>query len=356
MRIENSKTTMQSHHSLEKSHTRIEFFKFLDQPMGRTQSIRKSKIQSFIDEIIGKQFNLQPDQIDEFQKRQRFVNGNTICFAVRKMDPLRELIEKLVKILTELGLELNRQDYPDEIQLSIMEPMEKSNNFQGVSQFEFERRDEYREIETLQFGAMGTVETEDHRTITFNTQFDLVRDHQTEHTVRLKGDNINEIRLIDPLVINFQDEPAILNDTQFSFDLNADGKNEEIACLGEGNGFLALDRNDNCRIDDGTELFGPTTANGFTELRTYDQDQNGWIDENDPVFNQLKIWERDTSGKDSLETLEQKGIGAICLQNVAAEFGYKNDEDNLLGQSKRAGIFLREDGTAGTVQQIDLVG
>jgi hypothetical protein len=99
--------------------------------------------------------------------------------------------------------------------------------------------------------------------------------------------------------------------------------------LGEGSGFLALDQNENCRIDDGTELFGPISANGFMELKKYDQDQNGWIDESDPVFDQLKIWTRDASGKDCLETLEQKGIGAICLQNVTAEFGYKNNEDNL---------------------------
>lgn len=353
MRIENSKIAMQSNHSLKKSHTRTEFFKFLDQQMTvRTQSVRKSKIQSLIDEIIGKQFNLLPGQVDELHNRQHPVNDNTVCFSVGQMDPLRELIEKLLKLLTELGLELNRQEYPGGFQLSIQEPVDSSD----FNQFEFERRDEYRETETLQFGASGSVETADHRKITFDTQFDLARDHRTEHTVKLKSDNINQIRPIDPLVINFQGEPAIFSDTRFGFDLNSDGKNEEIACLAEGSGFLALDRNDNCRIDNGTELFGPTSANGFAELKAYDQDQNGWIDESDPVFDELRIWEKDTAGKDCLETLEQKGIGAICLQNVAAEFGYKNDEDDLLGQSRRAGIFLREDGTAGTIQQIDLVG
>lgn len=182
------------------------------------------------------------------------------------------------------------------------------------------------------------------------------RDRRTEHTVNYKGGNINDIRPIDPLVVNFQGEPAMLSDKRFSFDLDADGKEEEIACLEEGSGLLALDLNENFRIDDGTELFGPTSGNGFTELRKYDEDRNGWIDESDPVFDKLRIWEMDSDGKDSLETLEQKGIGAICLQNAAAEFNYKNDEDQLLGQSRRAGIFLREDGTAGTIQQIDWVG
>jgi hypothetical protein len=354
MRIEKSDIQMQSNHTLEKSHTRTEFFTILDQQMmGRTQNLQKTKIQRLIDDIIGKQFDLQPGQVDELQKRQLNVNSFTVCYNIRQLDPLRELIEKLLHLLNQLGLELNRQDYPGGFQVSIQEP---ANLALDLTQFEFERRDVFRETETLRFGATGTVETADHRKIDFNTVFNLARDHRTEHSVKLSGDNINEIRPIDPLVINFQDEPAELSDTKFSFDLNADGKCEEIAYLGKGSGFLALDRNENGRIDDGAELFGPTTANGFTELSIYDEDHNGWIDEGDPVFGKLRIWEKDANGKDNLETLGQKGIGAICLQNTVAEFGYKNTADELLGQNRRAGVFLREDGTAGTVQQIDLVG
>lgn len=51
----------------------------------------------------------------------------------------------------------------------------------------------------------------------------------------------------------------------------------------------------------------------------------------------------------------QKGIGAICLGSVDTDFSFKNDANQTQGELRQTGIFLREDGTAGTVQQIDLV-
>lgn len=56
-----------------------------------------------------------------------------------------------------------------------------------------------------------------------------------------------------------------------------------------GSGFLALDRNQNGVVDDGSELFGTQSGDGFAHLALYDQDSNGWIDANDPVFDKLRI-------------------------------------------------------------------
>ena len=42
------------------------------------------------------------------------------------------------------------------------------------------------------------------------------------------------------------------------------------------------------------------TGNGFSELAEYDSDGNGWIDENDEVYDQLKVWVKDENGKDKL--------------------------------------------------------
>ncbi len=87
------------------------------------------------------------------------------------------------------------------------------------------------------------------------------------------------------------------------FDIDADGRKEQVAWSRAGrlDGFLALDRNGNGTIDDGSELFGDSTPlpggsrapNGFAALFAFDSiagNQNGFIDAGDPIFDQLLIW------------------------------------------------------------------
>ncbi|MEA3469756.1 MAG: hypothetical protein U9R57_16250 [Thermodesulfobacteriota bacterium] len=44
------------------------------------------------------------------------------------------------------------------------------------------------------------------------------------------------------------------------------------------------------KINNGAELFGPTTGHGFQERAQYELDFIGWIDENDSIFSSLRIW------------------------------------------------------------------
>ena len=85
-------------------------------------------------------------------------------------------------------------------------------------------------------------------------------------------------------------------------------------------GFLALDKNSDGIINDGSELFGTKTGNGFSELAEYDSDGNGWIDENDEVYDQLKVWVKDENGKDTLLSLKEANVGAICLGSSKTTF------------------------------------
>ena len=87
--------------------------------------------------------------------------------------------------------------------------------------------------------------------------------------------------LCDPLVFNFEGNTADITDQKFMFDLDCDGKEEEISSLGKGSGFLALDKNGDGIVNDGTELFGTKSGDGFADLAEYDEDGNGWIDEDD---------------------------------------------------------------------------
>lgn len=63
---------------------------------------------------------------------------------------------------------------------------------------------------------------------------------------------------------------ASLTERDFAFDIDLDGHADQIAFVGTGSGFLALDRNGDGEINDGSELFGPESGDGFAELAAYD--------------------------------------------------------------------------------------
>lgn len=210
----------------------------------------------------------------------------------------------------------------------------------------------HEETEETAFRTTGTVRTADGREINFGLELGMSRRFQEE----TKIENIAEIvDLTDPLVINLDGNIAGLSDQKFMFDIDADGEEESISYLQGGSGYLALDKNGDGVINDGSELFGTKSGDGFADLAEYDADGNGWIDENDQIFDKLRIWAKDENGKDELYTLKEVGVGAICLQKAATDFSLNSQKDNTQnGQIRSTGIFLYENGTAGTMQQLDL--
>lgn len=217
---------------------------------------------------------------------------------------------------------------------------------------EFDRQESYSEFEQTRFAASGTVRTADSREINFQLELSMSRAYHEESNVSIRlGD---AARKTDPLVLNFSGSAAQLTNQRFAFDLNADGKQEQINFVAPGSGFLVFDRNQDGKVNDGSELFGPGTNDGFAELSVLDDDNNGWIDESDAAFSNLQVWSHDGSGKDQLRSLAAAGVGAIALSRIATPFDLKTDANELLGQIRSSGIFLQEDGAAGTIQQIDL--
>ncbi|MBI5832843.1 MAG: VCBS repeat-containing protein [Armatimonadetes bacterium] len=213
---------------------------------------------------------------------------------------------------------------------------------------------QHAEAEAVRFRAQGQVVTADGQSLRFSVDMGLSREYAIRAQQELRfGD---DARVRDPLVLNYAGHAAELTDRTFEFDLDADGTRDRISFTTAGSAFLAVDRNQNGRIDDGSELFGPATGDGWAELAASDDDHNGWIDENDAAFDQLRLWTRDDQGQDHLTGLLAANVGAIALASTATPFTYTTAANETLGQSRSAGIFLHEDGSgAGTVQQIDLV-
>lgn len=209
----------------------------------------------------------------------------------------------------------------------------------------------YHEQEQSAFQALGYVKTTDGKEIKFDLNMQMSRSFSTQVTLeREKG-----LVLKDPLTVNFGGSPASLTLEKVQFDIDADGQKDSVSFVQPGSGFLALDKNHDGLVNDGQELFGTQSGNGFADLALYDDDGNGWIDENDAVFSQLQIWHKDANGLDHLQGLMELNIGAIALQNMATPFSHKDPTNQLQGQVVSSGVFLYEDGKgAGSVQQIDL--
>lgn len=216
---------------------------------------------------------------------------------------------------------------------------------------EYDLEETVNEQETMTFSARGQVVTADGQSIDFQLQLAMQREFAATNSVQIRA---GDALLVDPLVINFNGKAAELSNIRFGFDLDGDGDMEQISYLAPGSGFLAFDRNHDGLINNGLELFGPATGRGFSELARLDSDGNGWLDENDPLYAELRIWMRAEAGRESLSSLAEKGVGAIFLDPVKTDFALKNSGNGLLGQLRESSIFLAENGGAGTVQEIDL--
>ena len=215
---------------------------------------------------------------------------------------------------------------------------------------EYDFSSRFSETETVSFAAAGVVRTADGGEIRFELGFEMSRSHTESVSVSVRA---GDQRLKDPLVLDFGGPAAALSDVRFDFDLDGDGSREKLPLM-SGSGFLAFDRNANGRIDDGRELFGPATGDGFAELAGLDDDRNGWIDEADAAWSQLRVWQPDAAGKGRVRSLGEAGVGALHLGRVATPFSLKDAANDTQGLMRASGVYLREDGRAGTLSQVDL--
>lgn len=230
---------------------------------------------------------------------------------------------------------------------NVMDYIDNSTpNFVQVTRTSFS----YHEEQTVAYTSKGTAITADGKKLSFNYSFEMSDSFSKEM------ESVVETavrRCIDPLVINLDDCPTSIADQTFYFDLDGDGEEDELHNLGRGSGFLALDKNEDGIINDGIELFGAKTGNGFAELAAYDEDGNGWIDEKDAVFAKLRIMTISEAGEKEIYGLKESDVGAIFLGRVDTDFTHHNDNQSS-AYTRETGIFLHEsDGRAGGVQHVD---
>jgi hypothetical protein len=160
------------------------------------------------------------------------------------------------------------------------------------------------------------------------------------------------IQQVDPLVFDLDGNGVNLSSVENGvyFDMDADGARDKTAWVSGGDALLALDRNGNGRIDDGSELFGEQNGatDGFAELARFDQDGSGAIDAKDNIFNSLILLHADGG----MSRLRDEGITGIKL-DIAIGLKAPAEQQRLDGgviasQSE----FTRTDGSRGTVADV----
>jgi hypothetical protein len=259
-----------------------------------------------------------------------------------KLQYMKLLLEKFFGVKIEIVNPVD-EDTPNEARHTRSKPPANEPPRQGWG-IDYSYHEMTYEKELVRFSAGGTITTEDGREINFDAKLEMSKETLEQVDIEFKAGDA----LIDPLAVNLDGLGVQLTEKKFDFDLDSDGKKENISFVEQGSGFLVLDKNQNGIIDDGSEMFGPTTNNGFLELKAYDADRNDWIDENDAIFFDLNIWTKNEEGADRLSNLKAYDIGAIYLNGSRTTF------DLGEGRLRETGVYLEETGSVGFIQEVDL--
>ena len=160
----------------------------------------------------------------------------------------------------------------------------------------------------------------------------------------------------DPLILDLNGNGIEVTPWQdgVRFDIDGDGKRDQTAFVTGGDAFLALDRNQNGRIDGGHELFGDQhgAVDGFAELRKFDENGDDVIDSADPIYGALRLFsDRNRDGvsqRGELRTLAEENIAAILLDATQTR-------QSLQGNTLTAlSAYRRQDGTMGQIGDVFL--
>jgi len=157
--------------------------------------------------------------------------------------------------------------------------------------------------------------------------------------------------LYSPLVLAFNQAEHLTTlhvGEGVNFDLKGQGATQQTGWVAPDRGaFLAIDLNNNGKIDDGRELFGQASklangqdaVNGFEALAAYDKNKDGVIDAKDPVFKKLKLWfDLKTDGRTQrgeLVSLNRMNVKKISLEyKEVAQDKQMDNENRVLYRAK----------------------
>jgi hypothetical protein len=192
----------------------------------------------------------------------------------------------------------------------------------------------------------------------FNEIFDKKKTRKVEHEDGFVNKKIEDIHqrfgraqtISSPLVLDVDGndfETKAKTDGVY-FDLDNNGFAEKTAWT-SGDAFLTYDLNENGKIDNGGELFGNHTlvgenkaADGFAALAQYDENLDGFIDENDDIYHLMRLWNDNGDGVSEdgeFKTLEEMGV-AFTYNEPILSYEYILDTSPLIHKDKQKVVLV----------------
>jgi hypothetical protein len=165
------------------------------------------------------------------------------------------------------------------------------------------------------------------------------------------------VKELPPIVLDLDGSGIRQSVTRAEFDVDGDGQADSVGWISGGQAFLALDRNGNGAIDNGSEISFiadlPGASSDLEGLAAYDSNGDGRFDASDARFHDFLVWqdanEDGVSQAGELKSLDAAGIASIGLAITPAS---PLDEGGqaILGLS----TFTRTDGSIGAVGDVAL--
>ncbi|KCZ64445.1 hypothetical protein L53_16540 [Hyphomonas sp. L-53-1-40] len=176
----------------------------------------------------------------------------------------------------------------------------------------------------------------------------------------------------DPLTPTFGIKPIVFDldgngvslinpgNSPILWDANGDGAEDRMGWVGGGDGFLALDRNEDGLIDPVSEISFVNDLPGATTdlegLRAYDSNQDGWLDAADQNFGHFLVW-RDVNSNAISETGEMSSLTDIGIARIHLEHepGTASDTGYFSNRVFGEALFQWSNGSFGRLGDVELL-
>jgi len=168
--------------------------------------------------------------------------------------------------------------------------------------------------------------------------------------------SIDIVQVMPPIVLDLQGDGIDYTGTDVMFDANHDGVKEKIAWIGEHNGLLVYDKNDDNHVTADEISFVNYKEGAHTDLeglQAFDTNHNNLLDSGDAQWSKFKVWEdKNHDGQvdeGELKTLDEMGIVSINLTSD------NNPQDPAPGVHEYGrGSYTKGDGSQGVFADASL--